>query len=221
MHNTRKFTPGTALIMINFSCDQTNHKTLFFIPSFWGCKFLSNSGFKDLCDCKIRYPVDPYDRIWRLDSAANYIPASNTSVNITNEIGTLAPIQVLQTAVTHPERLEYEYRNLDAGDYDYVLYLHFFELNGSVQAGQRVFDIYINDERQQEVDILANGSPYSVVVTNFTANGVLNLTLAKALNSQLGPICNAYEIFRVYPTNQETDAGEGIAHTKCLFTSKK
>lgn len=161
---------------------------------------------------EIRYPFDQYDRIWRLDVhpdlTANYI-SFNTSVNYTDVNSILAPIQVLQTALTHPERLEFQYENLDPGIYDHSLYLHLLELNDSVKPGQRVFDVYINNEKRPEVDILASGSRYSTVVLNFTTNGVLNLTLVKASTSQLGPICNAYEILQYYPRNEETDVTEG------------
>ncbi|KAI3451849.1 hypothetical protein Pfo_008514 [Paulownia fortunei] len=167
---------------------------------------------------EIRYPFDPYDRIWRSglypDSTANYISSSTANVNITDANSILPPLQVLQTALTHPERLEFQYDNLDAGTYDYNLYLHFLELNDSVPAGQRVFDVYINNEKRQEVDILASGSRYFAIVLNFKTNGVLNLTLVKALNSQLGPICNAYEILQAYPRNEETDVDEVDAITK-------
>ncbi|KAG8373803.1 hypothetical protein BUALT_Bualt11G0063100 [Buddleja alternifolia] len=167
---------------------------------------------------EIRYSSDQYDRIWRsdsyVDSTASNISSSTANVNISDANSILPPLQVLRTALTHPERLEFKYDNLDAGNYDYEVYLYFLELDDSVQAGQRVFDIYINNEKRQEVDILASASRYSVIVLNLTANGVLNLTLVKATNSQLGPICNAYEIFQARPRNEETDAKEVDAITE-------
>ncbi|KAL0377983.1 UNVERIFIED_CONTAM: Nodulation receptor kinase [Sesamum radiatum] len=167
---------------------------------------------------EIRYPVDPYDRIWRSDSypdsTANYISSSTAYVDLTGVNSILPPLEVLQTALTHPERLEFQYKNLDAGTYNYNLYLHFLELDDSVQVGQRVFDVYINNEKRQAVDILSSGSRYSSVALDFTTNGVLNLTLVKALNSQLGPICNAYEILQEFPRNTETDMDEVDAIAK-------
>ncbi|KAK6151069.1 hypothetical protein DH2020_016001 [Rehmannia glutinosa] len=166
----------------------------------------------------LRYPFDPYDRIWRSDlypdSTANYISSSTANVNITDANSILPPLKVLQTALTHPERLEFRYENLDAETHDYNLHLHFLELNDSVQAGQRVFDVYINNEKRQEVDILASGSRYTAVVSNCITNGVINVTLVKALNSQLGPICNAYEVLQAYPINEGTDMDDENAITK-------
>ncbi|XP_047965266.1 nodulation receptor kinase-like isoform X2 [Salvia hispanica] len=166
----------------------------------------------------IRYPHDSYDRIWRSDvypdSTARYIPPPTTDVNITDPDNIMPPLQVLKTAVTHQERLEFQYDTLDAGSRNYSIYLYFLELNESVRVGERVFNVFINDKNMHTVDILASGAPFLRVTLNFTTNGVLNLTLVKASNSQLGPICNAYEIWQVYPRNAETNAEEVAVITK-------
>nr|GMD50013.1 nodulation receptor kinase-like [Ipomoea batatas] len=184
----------------------------------------------------IRYPYDPHDRIWRpnVHNGSNFtrivsLIAGNDNVTIDKKFA--PPIEVLKTAVTHPERLEFVHEDLDTGHYNYVLHLHLFELNDSVQAGQRVFDIYINNEMRQRADILASNSRYQVVVLNFTANRFLNLTLAKASNvSQLGPICTAYEILQALPWTKETAPEEGdtiinvknelLQHRKIHYSSK-
>lgn len=159
----------------------------------------------------IRYPDDPFDRIWRPkpgDDNNNATASSMTNIVIANASKSLPPIQVLRTALTHPEQLQFLHNNLDTGFYEYELYLYFLELNESVQVGQRVFDVYINNQKVEEVDILALGSRYRMLVLNFVANGALNLTMIKAANGSLfGPICNAYEILQIRPwiqgTNQE------------------
>ncbi|KAF5958360.1 hypothetical protein HYC85_005585 [Camellia sinensis] len=156
---------------------------------------------------EIRYPYDPYDRIWRKELNQNQTAnrTSSSTAYITNGNTTAPPIQVLQTALTHPERLEFLHNDLDTGYYNFDLYLYFLELNNTVQAGQRVFDIFTNNEKREETDILAGGSNYQAVILNFTANGFLNLTLIKASHgSQFGPLINAYEILQVHPWVQET-----------------
>ncbi|KAL8117881.1 hypothetical protein AgCh_015679 [Apium graveolens] len=156
----------------------------------------------------IRYPYDPYDRIWRPQPdqlhSSDVTQSSLLNIVITPTSTLLPPTQVLETAITHPERLEFLHNNLDTGYYTYNLYIYFFEHNESVQAGQRVIDIYINNEKRQEVDILSVGYNHRVVDLNFKANGVLNLTLLKTNGSQLGPICNAYEIMQVRTQLQGT-----------------
>lgn len=73
-----------------------------------------------------------------------------------------------------------------------------------------MFYIYINNEKRLKVDILASGSRYLDVVLNFRANRSVNLTMIKASNlSQLGPICNGYEILKALPRVKETATEEG------------
>ncbi|KAJ9177458.1 hypothetical protein P3X46_012676 [Hevea brasiliensis] len=157
----------------------------------------------------IRYPDDYSDRIWeKLDNNTVLIspdPTPATS-NILND-STTVPLKVLQTALTHTDRLEFLHRSLDAEDHNYTLFLYFLELNFTIKPQQRVFNIYINNEiHQKEFDIQANGSHYNVVELNVTAKGSLNLTLVKVTNrSVFGPILNAYEILQVYPWIQGTN----------------
>ncbi|KAI7747372.1 hypothetical protein M8C21_002293, partial [Ambrosia artemisiifolia] len=100
-------------------------------------------------------------------------------------------------------------QNGDSKYNNYILNLYFLELDGAVQTGQRVFDIYINDVKRQQVDMMSVGSNYMATSINFTANKFLNLTIRKTSNgSYYGPICNAYEIFQVRPLLQATDQQE-------------
>ncbi|KAG5528143.1 hypothetical protein RHGRI_028922 [Rhododendron griersonianum] len=164
-------------------------------------------------ELKIRYPYDRYDRIWRKELHTNQEAnrTSSSAANINNTETTAPPIQVLQTALTHPVRLVFLHNDLVPGNNNYNLHLYFLELNDSVQMGQRVFDIFINDEKRQEnIDILAGNSNYKAALLNFNADGFLNLTLVKASNgSQLGPIISAYEILQVHPSVQGTAQKDG------------
>ncbi|GMI68735.1 Salt Induced Malectin-like domain-containing Protein1 [Hibiscus trionum] len=155
-----------------------------------------------------RYPDDRYDRIWKPASSLYF--QANSTVTIPNNANTTVPLDVLRTAVTDSTRLEFIQNGLDNGDYNYTVILFFLELNDTVRVGQRVFDIYINDEKEEEnFDISATGSNYREVVYNVTAKGSLNLTLLKN-GSQLGPICNAFEILQVRPRDLETDYDDVI-----------
>ncbi|KAI8534579.1 hypothetical protein RHMOL_Rhmol10G0101500 [Rhododendron molle] len=164
-------------------------------------------------ELKIRYPYDRYDRIWRKELHTNQEAnrMSSTAANTNNTESTTPPIQVLQTALTHPVRLVFLHNDLVPGDNNYNLHLYFLELDDSVQMGQRVFDIFINDEKRQEnIDILAGNSNYKAALLNFSADGFLNLTLVKASNeSRLGPVISAYEIFQVHPSVQGTAQKDG------------
>ncbi|XP_071709829.1 nodulation receptor kinase-like [Rutidosis leptorrhynchoides] len=157
----------------------------------------------------IRFPQDPFDRIWKAGSDSNQ-NSNSTTLEPTNTVvptGTqlFPPIEVLNTAQTNPDRLEFLH-NFRSEYTDYIIYLYFLELNGSVQTGQRVFDVYINDQKREQIDVMSNGSNYKALKLNFTASQFLNLTLLKdSKESQFGPICNAYEIFQVRQLLQATD----------------
>ncbi|KAH0697388.1 hypothetical protein KY290_016175 [Solanum tuberosum] len=158
---------------------------------------------------EIRYPYDQYDRIWRpasnLESQVTRTQPSIIKQVIARKHSLLPPAFVLRTSLTHPERLDFLHEDLDTGYYTYSLFLYFLEPNNSVQAGERVFYIYINNEKRLKVDILASGSRYLDVLLNFRANRFVNLTMIKASNlSQLGPICNGYEILKTLPRVKET-----------------
>ncbi|KAI7979914.1 Nodulation receptor kinase [Camellia lanceoleosa] len=158
---------------------------------------------------KIRYPYDLYDRIWGKElnrsQSANQILSSTANITNANITAPSPPIKVLKTALTHPDHLEFLHDDLVTEQTNYNLHLYFLELNDSVQAGERVFDVYINNEKSKEIDILAGESNYKAVILKFTANGFLNLTLVKASNGSLfGPIINAYEILQVHPWVQGT-----------------
>ena len=140
---------------------------------------------------------------------ANRISSSSVNVTRSSPNLTFPPIEVLQTALTHPERLEFSYNNLDSDYHRYDLLLYFLELNDQVKVGQRVFDVYVNDAKKTQVDVALSGT-FRFVVLNVTANGYLNLTMVRLSNgSQYGPIISAYEILQVHPLIQETGREEG------------
>ncbi|CAN1342803.1 Nodulation receptor kinase [Linum perenne] len=156
----------------------------------------------------IRFPDDPQDRIWSSPdpervNLSTIATIKNTITNSTAKV----PLKVLETAVTNETRLQFLYTDLDKRDCNYTIFFYFFELDNTVRPGQRVFDIYINEEKQEtSFDVWGNGSNYSEVALNVTANGYLNLTLGRVNNkSKYGPILNAYEIMQVYQWIQGTN----------------
>nr|XP_048334843.1 nodulation receptor kinase-like [Ziziphus jujuba var. spinosa] len=160
----------------------------------------------------ISFPDDKSDRIWEPISSlqpTNQI-VSGPDINISNYQATVkVPLQVLQTALTDPNRLEISLRDLDTQYYEYLVFLYFLELNKTVEPGQRVFGIYLNGERRKPTfDIQGNGSNYNEVVFNVSAHGFVNVTLIKASGSVFGPLFNAYEIFQVHPWSQDTSSGD-------------
>ncbi|KAL0928113.1 hypothetical protein M5K25_002354 [Dendrobium thyrsiflorum] len=158
-----------------------------------------------------RFPKDLADRIWHvhyedadlirgkiLESPDITLHGSNVSV----------PLEVLQTAITDDEQLIFNLKGLVTDHDELLIILHFLELDANVQTGQRVFDIYVNgDKKFANFDVLdnENSSNYKVVTTQVKSNGFLNLSLVKVQDAaKYGPICNAYEIYKVLQRTTET-----------------
>ncbi|KAK7307288.1 hypothetical protein VNO77_40209 [Canavalia gladiata] len=169
-------------------------------------KLVSRNDLRGTKD-EIRFPIDQSDRIWKATSSPSsaLLLSSNVS-NFDLKSYVTPPLQVLQTALTHPERLEFIHNDLDTQDYGYRVFLYFLELDSTVRAGQRMFDIYVNSEiKKERFDVLAGGSNFNYTVLNVSANGSLNVTLVKASAAQFGPLLNAYEILQVRSWIEETN----------------
>ncbi|PQP99870.1 nodulation receptor kinase [Prunus yedoensis var. nudiflora] len=159
---------------------------------------------------EIRYPNDPSDRIWTSNSShlGSGTSLITTNVFISGNASASVPSQVLQTALVASDQLVIIRNGLSTTSYQYLMFLYLYEVNQTVQAGQRVFDIYLNNELQQSRFDSGNGSNYKELAFTVTANGFLNLTLVKAPGSENGPLCNAYEILQVLPWVQETNQSD-------------
>ncbi|KAI4382084.1 hypothetical protein MLD38_008090 [Melastoma candidum] len=152
----------------------------------------------------IRYPKDQRDRIWQPGAPSS--PGDdllNVPANVLPNTDSTIPSDVLRVALSNPDRLDLIIDGLDDGGdlHNYSVFLYFLEPNISLQVGQRVFDVYVNGVNNfPKFDVLAQGSGYARVNLSVSATGYLNVSLAKASNaSGFGPICNAYEVFRVLP----------------------
>ncbi|XP_027190799.1 nodulation receptor kinase-like [Cicer arietinum] len=163
----------------------------------------------NLCGTKddIRFPVDQNDRIWKATSSpSSALPLSFNVSNVELKGNVTPPLQVLQTALNHSERLEFVHDGLETEDYEYSVFLYFLELDSTLKEGQRVFDIYLNNEiKKERFDVLDGGSKYSYTVLNISAKGSLNITLVKASGSNFGPLLNAYEILQARSWIEETN----------------
>ncbi|XP_062005626.1 nodulation receptor kinase-like [Rosa rugosa] len=175
-------------------------------------ELLKRTSFDDISAEKfIRYEADPSDRIWLTNSTVDLgtFHITEPNVNVLGVTDARVPIQVLQTALASSDRLVILHDGLSSTNNHYLLFLYFYEVNQTVQAGKRVFDVYLNSElRQPGFDVMGNGSNYRELALNVTANEYLNLTLVRASESENGPICNAYEILQVHQLVQETNTDD-------------
>uniref|UniRef100_A0A7N0TI90 non-specific serine/threonine protein kinase n=1 Tax=Kalanchoe fedtschenkoi TaxID=63787 RepID=A0A7N0TI90_KALFE len=78
----------------------------------------------------VRYPEDPSDRKWSrpADTPVNSSDISTTASNLSIS-SVSVPLRVLQTALAHSDRLEFIHDDLDAGNFEYLIFFYFFEFN--------------------------------------------------------------------------------------------
>lgn len=166
-----------------------------------------------------RFPKDFADRIWPVDLGetgavkGKILESHNISLlgsNIT------IPLEVLQTAITDDEKLVFLHKDFQTGHNDFLIILYFLELDSDVQIGQRVFDIYVNDDKKfANFDILENenSSNYQVISLRVKSNGFLNISLVQVPGkAKYGPICNAYEIYQILQRSTETIQRDGMIY---------
>lgn len=118
---------------------------------------------------------------------------------------------MLQTAATTESNLKFNI-SVEAGENEYMIRLYFLETNPLVKTGERVFDININGVKMRErFNISQNSSRYREEVLKVKANGSLVISLNKVSADVLapGPICNAYEVFKVHKRIPETVQEDG------------
>ncbi|KAH6798721.1 Leucine-rich repeat protein kinase family protein [Perilla frutescens var. frutescens] len=169
----------------------------------------------------IRYPDDPYDRIWEsdLDRRPNFLvgvaPGTervNTSRNIDVNTREYPPVKVMQTAVVGTKgslsyRLNLE--DFPANARAYAYFAEIQDLGGNETRKFKMEQPYNPDYSNAVVNIAenANGSYtlYEPSYMNVTLDFVLTFAFAKTRDSTQGPILNAMEISRYVEIAAKTD----------------
>ncbi|KAL3656056.1 hypothetical protein CASFOL_000452 [Castilleja foliolosa] len=169
----------------------------------------------------IRYPDDPYDRIWGSDLARrpNFLvgvaPGTErvkTTKNINVNTREYPPVKVMQTAVVGTiGSLTYRL-NLDDFPANARAYAYFAEIQELGANDTRKFKMeqpYTADYSNAVVNIAenANGSYtlYEPSYMNITLDFVLSFAFVKTRDSTRGPILNAMEISRYVEIGAKTD----------------
>ncbi|XP_072959414.1 putative leucine-rich repeat receptor-like protein kinase At2g19210 [Typha angustifolia] len=148
----------------------------------------------------IRYPDDPYDRIWIPLIFTDSWTAIDTTKDIakgTNDIFE-APATVLQTAVVPTNSsspLEFSWDSEDVNT-EYYAFLHFCEIRELTASEKREFNIYRNgDLRLGSYSPLYFSHDYVYTVDPFWGSTEYNYSLNATANSTLPPLINAAEIY--------------------------
>jgi len=152
-----------------------------------------------------RYPDDKYDRQWWGHSAAAPAQAISTTTPVNVSLSSLmVPEAVMQTALIWPsgETMYLPLSGIDASNKFYYFVSYFAEIDPQAVNQSRVFDMVLNNNpalgfANVSVTNLAGGMYVTteLLYANFTSNNTGLLQFIPHLNSALGPIFNAYEMF--------------------------
>ncbi|CAM0954468.1 unnamed protein product [Alopecurus aequalis] len=193
----------------------------------------SNFGVSGLA--LVRYPDDPYDRVWipRSDPEAWTEISTPEKVQYMTNLLLHAPSAVMQTAVTPRNgstAIEFSFDAMPNHVYPVpgcVGILYFTEVQVLAAGAVRQFDIFVNN-------VSWSADPYKPLRLSSNAfydtephrgvNGQYNFTLNATANSTLPPIINAAEFFTAVSTvNVAMDAQDVAAMTaiKAKYQVKK
>lgn len=163
-----------------------------------------------------RYRDDGYDRIWESGPFPSSVPIK-TSSNIDSHGNDLykLPVEVLRTAVqpvNGSRSLHYSYDSSGFPSSFHLFCFHFAEIVET--AGQdrlREFIITLNDFKIGPIT-LEYLTPLSISSQIFPVQGVINFTIDATEESDLPPILNAMEFYRVLTLQYSpTDPSDGTA----------
>ncbi|KAI4368459.1 hypothetical protein MLD38_017015 [Melastoma candidum] len=219
------FISSLELRPLNLSIYATNFEDSFFL------EVAARVNFGALTADAIRYPDDPYDRIWESDLAKrqNFLvgvaPGTeriNTSRDINVRTRECPPVKVMQTAVVGTEgtlsyRLNLE--DFPANARAYAYFAEIEDLDANETRKFRLIEPQLPEYNNAVVNIIenANGSYtlYEPSYMNVSLDFVLSFAFRKTSDSIRGPLLNAMEISRyveVAPktSNQDVTAVEAI-----------
>ncbi|KAK1562180.1 hypothetical protein Q3G72_007557 [Acer saccharum] len=186
-------------------------------------------------EAPVRYPDDPFDRIWKSDllKKANYlVDVAVGTVNVSTKLPIvlnreeMPPVKVMQTAVVGTNGSLTYRLNLDGFPgfgwaYIYLAEIEDLELNES-----RKFEIVHPDHPELSYSIIniqenAQGKnrAFEAGSRNMSLPFVLKFELRKTAGSSRGPLLNAMEINKILERNDGSLDGGAIANVIALNSS--
>ncbi|KAJ8486666.1 hypothetical protein OPV22_019151 [Ensete ventricosum] len=159
----------------------------------------------------LRFPADPYDRIWSSFMDPSWSTLSSSS-NVNNSLNMFEPPSaVMQTAVTPASgsQLVFSWDSVSPDDELYAV-LHFAELQNLTGNATRMFNITRNGELRYDrytPPYLSADFIYSNVP--FEGSSRYEYVLNSTSDSTLPPIINAFEVYSLMQLTQAaTDSGD-------------
>ncbi|CAN6814336.1 unnamed protein product [Brassica oleracea] len=184
----------------------------------------------------VRYPDDPYDRIWESDllKKANYlvdVAAGTMRVSTTSPIDNGAvmdkpPQKVMQTAVVGTNGSLTYRMNLEGFPGNGRAFTYFAEIEDLAEDESRKFRLILPDHPEYSksiVDVKENTQRaykvYEPGYVNITLPYVLNFRFAKTADSSRGPILNAMEISKYLEKSDGSVDASVMADLASLYSS--
>ncbi|XP_072997033.1 probable LRR receptor-like serine/threonine-protein kinase At1g67720 isoform X1 [Typha latifolia] len=215
------FISTLELRQFNNSLYYTEHETEFFLSLSARINFGAQS------DDPVRYPDDPFDRIWESDSLkrANYLvdvaPGTtnvSTSMPVTVASDEKPPEKVMQTAVVGQNgTLTYRLNLGGFPGYGWA-FSYFAEIEDLGPTETRKFKLFIpgnTDVSKPTVDIQENAPGkyrlYEPGYYNISLPFVFSFAFEKTNDSSRGPILNALEIYKYLPINYGSQDASAMA----------
>lgn len=200
---------------LNLSMYATNFEDKFFL------EVAARVNFGALTPEALRYPDDPYDRIWDSDlekrqnflvGVASGTERINTSQNVDVSTREYPPVKVMQTAVVGTKGLLTYRLNLEDFPSNARAYAYFAEIEDLGPNETRKFTLTepdFGDYNNAVVNIVenANGSYrlYEPSYMNVSLAFILSFAFQKTSDSTQGPLLNAIEISRYAQIASRTD----------------
>ncbi|XP_065874435.1 probable LRR receptor-like serine/threonine-protein kinase At1g67720 isoform X3 [Euphorbia lathyris] len=206
---------------LNLSMYATDYEDDFFL------KLAARVNFGAPSENALRYPDDPYDRIWDSDlvKRQNFLvgvaPGTvriNTSKNVDIKTREYPPVKVMQTAVVGTQGMLSYRLNLEDFPANARAFAYFSEIEELKANETRKFKMvkpYVPDYSNAVVNIAenANGSYrlYEPSYMNVTLDFVLSFSFVKTHDSTKGPLLSAIEISKYLKIASKTDSDDVIA----------
>ncbi|KAK9675471.1 hypothetical protein RND81_11G009100 [Saponaria officinalis] len=205
---------------LNLSMYATDYEDDFYLKVSARVNFGASS--KDA----VRYPDDPYDRIWESDQVKrpNFLvgvaPGTET-ISTTKDIQVnnreYPPVKVMQTAVVGTEgKLSYRLTldDFPANARAFAYFAEIEDLKSNETRKFRMEEPYVPDYSNAVVNIAENANGtyklYEPSYMNVTLDFVLSFSFVQTADSTKGPILNAIEISRYVQIGSKADAQDVI-----------
>lgn len=159
----------------------------------------------------VRYPDDNFDRYWQ--PFADSIPGQSSTHNISvSDFWNLPPTNVFNTALVagSDKFLVLQWPPVSLPNSSYYVALYFAD---TLPGSSRVFNVFINNYSFYS-DLTVTSSGLVVFASQWILSGQTTITLTASPGSELPPLINAGEVFRLFSLGSVTDTRDIIALEK-------